>query len=76
MFTASVVSTFLVLSIADHFGRKVAAILAVGTVLLPMLGVICIDDFTLRLIFSGIAQGSEVSFASLFNLIINECTRN
>ena len=40
-----------------------------------MVSILLIDSYFWKILLFGLIQGSEATFSSIFNLIINECTR-
>ena len=73
-FFFQVITIFIILRISDTFGRRNALIISVS-LMVALMGLICIvENYTIKMILSGLTAGMEYSFCGLFNLFFQECT--
>ena len=68
------VIVLLLLIMADYFGRKFTLIFGAINVFLGMFVSVLVPDLLVKMIGSGLANGSEGVFSALFTIMVNETT--
>jgi MFS family permease len=74
-FVMNTLGCFSIMILVDRLGRKSTLQLASSMVIACVFIVIFIDNWYIKMLFLGIANGCEGCFSNLFNILLNESVR-